>query len=71
MGKNLFIINANTLDEFIAEMFSHPTSIKNTNGFKYSYEYFRKYLKDTFPDFTEVNYPSLKIKNIKICKYKN
>jgi len=36
MGKNLFIINANTLDEFIAEMFSHPTSIKNTNGFKYS-----------------------------------
>ena len=53
MGKNLFIISANTLDEFIAEMFSHPTSIKNTNGFKYSYEYFRKYLKDTFPDFTE------------------
>lgn len=71
MGKNLFIINANTLDEFIAEMFSHPTSIKNTNDFKYSYEYFRKYLKDTFPDFTEVNYPSLKIKNIIICKYKN
>ena len=50
---NLFITDANTLDEFIAEMFSHPISIRNTNGFKHSYEYFRKYLKDTLPDFTE------------------
>ena len=42
MSKDLFITNAKTLDEFIAEMFSHPVSIRNTNGFKYCLKFEEK-----------------------------
>lgn len=61
MGKNLFIINANTLDEFITEL-SLPVNLEKLIKLLNKYDIL---------DITEVNYPSLKIKNIIICKYKN